>query len=132
MKRYSSTIFLTCGLLLAASGVCHAQKGGAPQSATTSPSSDPSAKPSAPTEMLGGLGDSPEKVRAAVEAQARENALERQKKNSKDSAKLIALGEQVKAEIAGLTADQYPPSVIKKLEEMEKLARDIKKRLQKA
>ena len=62
--------------------------------------------------------------RAMIQQAQRRNT-QRQQDIVKDTAKLLALTEQLKAEIEKSNKDQMSASAIKKAEEIEKLARQI-------
>ncbi len=68
-------------------------------------------------------------VAMAKAAQARAVANDRQKKIAADSAKLLELATELKTDVDKTTKDQMSMDVIRKADEIEKLAHDLKQRM---
>jgi len=70
-------------------------------------------------------------VRATMEARRQKAIAEdRHKRMVADAEKLVALANEIKAEVDKTTKDELSVTVLKKTAEMEKLARDIRSRIQ--
>ncbi len=87
---------------------------------------DPTLSPNAQPTMMGGLTD-PDGMRKEIEQAAKDAVIERQKKIAKDMALLMKLTTELKAEAEGMKGDQPTPEMAKKMEEVERLAADIRK-----
>jgi len=70
-------------------------------------------------------------MRREIEQAAKEAVIERQKKIEKDTAKLLKLTLEFRAQVDDLKADQFTPEMLRKLEQIEKLAHDVKERTRK-
>jgi len=106
-----------------------AQKSGPPGPSGTDSKRDPVGGAS-PTVTLGTLSN-PEAMRREIEQAAKEAVIERQKKIEKDTAKLLKLTLEFRAQVDDLKADQFTPEMLRKLEQIEKLAHDVKERTRK-
>lgn len=68
-------------------------------------------------------------AKAAAGAQTPPSASDRQKKIAEDSAKLLQMANELKAEVDKTTKDQMSLEVIRKADEIEKFAHDLKLRM---
>jgi len=68
-------------------------------------------------------------AQAAAGAQATPSVSDRQKKIAEDSAKLLQMANDLKAEVDKTTKDQMSLEVIRKADEIEKFAHDLKLRM---
>ena len=68
-------------------------------------------------------------AQAPVPAQAPQSASDKQKKIAEDSAKLLQMANDLKAEVDKTSKDQMSLEVIRKADEIEKLAHDLKLRM---
>lgn len=68
-------------------------------------------------------------TRHAMEQQAIKRNSQRQQDIVKDTAKLLDLAQQLKDEVDKSRKDQMSVSVIKKAEEIEKLAKSVKEKM---
>src|ERR1700688_1070564 len=84
----------------------------------------PPTRPAQPT--LGPTTEMPSKI--AIE-QARSRNTERQKRLEDDTAKLLSLATELKEQVGKTNKDIMSVDVIKKAEEIEKLAKDVKDRM---
>ena len=84
----------------------------------------PTSRPGQPT--LGPTTEVPSKI--AIE-QARSRNTERQKRLEDDTAKLLSLATELKEQVDKTNKDIMSVDVIKKAEEIEKLAKDVKDRM---
>jgi hypothetical protein len=94
------------------------------QGTSTGGSQIPTSRPAQPT--LGPTTEVPSKI--AIE-QARSRNSERQKKLEDDTAKLLSLATELKEQVDKTNKDIMSVDVIKKAEEIEKLAKDVKDRM---
>lgn len=84
----------------------------------------PPTRPAQPT--LGPTTEMPSRI--AIE-QARSRNTERQKRLEDDTAKLLSLATELKEQVGKTNKDIMSVDVIKKAEEIEKLAKDVKDRM---
>ncbi|MHB1021467.1 MAG: hypothetical protein ACYC46_10490 [Acidobacteriaceae bacterium] len=76
------------------------------------------------------LGTAPdEHMRKIMEEQAKKRNIERQKKLVEDTDKLLLLATELKASVDQSTKDTLSLDVIKKADEIEKLAKSVKQRM---
>jgi hypothetical protein len=100
------------------------QTGG--QSGRASGSSTPS--PSSPMSTTLGPGDTPLPPELEQD-QAKMRNLDRQKKLVDDTAKLVSLANELKADVDKSSKDTLSLDVIKKADEIEKLAHSVKEKM---
>ncbi len=105
------------------------------QTQTPTPSQGSGRLPQAPRpQALPPFGDQPtlaEDPLAGLREAGRVRAVanERQKKIVDETAKLLQLATELKSEVDKTTEDQMSVGMIRKAEEIEKLARDVKQRM---
>jgi hypothetical protein len=123
----------TGGLMLALGSVGWSQQGNGPglgqtggQSGRASGSSTPS--PSSPMSTTLGPGDTPLPPELEQD-QAKMRNLDRQKKLVDDTAKLVSLANELKADVDKSSKDTLSLDVIKKADEIEKLAHSVKEKM---
>ena len=131
--RYLSVSILFCSMVAFGSGAIavHAQL------PTQSPARGQSNQPSMPTLDSDGRGSregrdgSPGNELTLIQEAQRVKAManSRQKRIVDDTAKLLQLATELKAAVDKSTKDQLSLDVIRKAEEIEKLARDVKQRM---
>jgi hypothetical protein len=126
--RKSFWAAIVLGLGIASISDMLAQKGGSPPPADSGPVHDPIAKNSS-TVNLSTLAD-PETVRREIEQAAKEAKVERQKRILKDTDKLVKLATELKAQ-ADTASDQVPTDMVRKTEQIEKLAHNVAQRTRK-
>lgn len=116
------------GTILAApsGGGSDAQKGGRSGGSDNGPPAhDPVTRPS-PTVNLGTLGD-PEKMRREIEQAQKDALVERQRRIQKDSDRLLKLTTELKASVDAMTSEQYSAADVRKIDDIERVAHDLKK-----
>jgi hypothetical protein len=91
---------------------------------TTRPPASPGQAPNTSDE-----NDGDTMAHRAMMQQAKRRNQQRQQDIVNDTAKLLALTEQLKAEVAKSNKEQMSASVIKKAEEIEKLAKSVKEKM---
>jgi hypothetical protein len=96
------------------------------QDGVNRPASPPSGSRSVDGRSQGASNDGVQQDAARM---ARIVARERQKKIAGDTTKLVKLATEVKAAVDRPTLMETPPDAIRKTEEIEKLARDLKNRM---
>ncbi len=116
------------GMAIASISSAVAQKGGSPPPADTGPVRDPIARNSS-TVSLPSMAD-PDVVRREVEQAAKDAKVERQKRIQKDTDKLLKLAVELKTQVE-IASDQVPADVVRKTEQIEKLAHDVAQRTRK-
>jgi hypothetical protein len=125
MRGMWMAAFLSSLLLIAPSvGAARAQSQSTnPGSHTTNPGSTPS---------IDGrdLNEPKDPMQAQMEARrVRSAASERQKKIMDDTAKLLQLATELKTDVDKTTKDEMSLDVIRKADEIERLAHDVKQRM---
>lgn len=96
-----------------------------PQNPGQNPGQFPPVGPNHP-----GLGRAPDaQMRRIMEEQAKKRNIERQKKLVEDTDKLLLLATQLKAGVDKSTKDTLSVEVIRKADEIEKLAKSVKQRM---
>ena len=107
-------------------GVARAQSMGTGQS-TVGPQTNPRTNRPGTTDPL---GDVPNPL-GAIQQAARVRALadDRQKKLADDTAKLLELATELKTEVDKSNKNQLSLEVVRKADEIEKLAHDVKQRM---
>lgn len=128
--RYLSVSILFCSIVAFGSGAIAAHA----QLPTQSPARGQSTQPSMPTLDSDGRsardGSPGNELTVIQEAQrVKSMANSRQKRIVDDTAKLLQLATELKAAVDKTTKDQLSLDVIRKAEEIEKLARDVKQRM---
>lgn len=120
---------MAAGLALAAATAAPAQQdpGTSPDLGLgrSSPSPAASQTPSMPSVVPPDVGTTPEMERN----QAKMRNLDRQKQLVADTDKLVALANQLKAEVDKSTKDTLSIDVIRKADEIEKLAHNVKEKM---
>lgn len=122
---------LCCVLVFAAVLVLFAQSG-TPAQQSTDPFTPPvrSAAPDVPTESSPILADQSDPVVVQLmQHQAMMRNAKRQKDLVRDTQKLYTLAGQLKTEVAKTNKDILSIDVIKKAEEIEKLAKSVKEKM---
>ena len=109
---------LLCPLAVGVGQVAPAAQGSLPQPGTSRPSFG--SDPLGPTEPMG--GPNPRKLEHMRED-------ERHKRLQADTAKLVELTNELKAEVDKAAKDELSVDVVKKAAEIEKLAHDVKERM---
>lgn len=105
------------------------------QQGSSFPSMSPQSSGKMPSASMGGQQDdnnsnTRDPLAQQQEARRARAAMdERQRKMQEDTAKLLQLAEQLKAEMEKTNKFQMSLEVVKKAEEIEKLARDVKNRM---
>ena len=131
--RYLSVSILFCSMVAFGYGAIAAHA----QLPTQSPARGQSNQPSMPTLDSDGRGGregrdgSPGNELTLIQEAQRVKAManSRQKRIVDDTAKLLQLATELKAAVDKSTKDQLSLDVIRKAEEIEKLARDVKQRM---
>ncbi|MEO7029186.1 MAG: hypothetical protein ABI147_07255 [Acidobacteriaceae bacterium] len=122
MTAFFFAIFIVTG-----GGLAVAQKGGKPTGGDNGPPAhDPVARNS-PTVNLGTLGD-PEKMRREIEQAQKDALVDRQHRILKDADRLLKLTAELKAGVEATTTEQYSAADLRKLDDIERVAHDLKKR----
>jgi hypothetical protein len=116
------------GAAVAVASPCEAQ-GSASQFPTINQPRSGTRPPAMPS--IDGSEPSRDNPLAAIQQAQRTKAIanERQRKIVDDTAKLLQLATELKDAVAKTTKDQMSLEVIRKAEEIEKLARDVKQRM---
>jgi hypothetical protein len=120
-RTFTLSLFSLLFLALCAAPAAHAQ-------AMPPPAQDQQAIRSMASAPSQSDQDSPE-TKARMAAERGENL---QKKVDAQSAQLLALAQKLKADVAKSNEDQLSVAVVKEAEEIEKLAKSIKKNADKA
>jgi hypothetical protein len=117
LRKFLS-VALFCSTLFAA---------GQAQQVPMTPRSTPVSPGQAPTSSDENDNDS--MARHAMQQQAERRNTQRQQDIVNDSAKLLSLAQQLKAEVDKSSKGQLSISVVKKAEEIEKLAKSVKEKM---
>jgi hypothetical protein len=75
------------------------------------------------------LDEDPSSLASAIATQARQRNMERQKQLVDDTAKLVSLVNELKDEVDKSTKDELSLEVVRKADEIEKLAHNVKERM---
>jgi len=122
------------GLMLALLGTAAAQStGGGSGSGTGAGRSQPSAaQPQLPNSSIPSIVPSDpadERMMRLEQEQAKMRNVDRQKKLVEDTEKLLALANQLKEEVGKSNKDTLSLDVVKKADEIEKLAHSVKEKM---
>ncbi len=131
MQRRIGMLAMAGGLAVVAGGVGWGQQGSRGGSGSQSLPSIPS-MPSLPSNTPGLTPITPPDMAASpamVQEQAKMRNLDRQKQLVLDTQKLLALANQLKSDVDKSNKDTLSLDVIRKAEEIEKLAHSVKEKM---